>query len=570
MSSLYQQARHLSDRWGTIAPGYVRAQLEVLLDDPQAPLSRGERSNLLHSQASLTPLDCAGAPGKAWFPIVFQASSGGPQGTLAWIRLVVGLQGGDWRLDDRAQAVRAWFTESLAPLIGVAVDTVRERLEDLAFVWAPGHEGTPSITLDGHSSDLAMLLALVRHLAPHHAQIGAPWVVSAAIGKQPGIIEPINHADIKHTVLACEAPEAHACIVTEPLQFKVWLETTCGTGILADLQRAFGQSPAALVDQAEAAWRSGNEAEAARRAFQALATVDTPRLRARCHMILGADAVHRGDLAQAAWHFDAMPATDAPDWNRWDTIEQHMLVAAMRIDYLQLEDVRNHLARAADLLAAVPDDLRDMRWSRLFVQMCGTESKALALAGQLDAALARRREALALGPAAERARNLLELGELLMRAGQTDDGAHALDTALDALCDIADAVARHHTDRFIRIARIRWKRAEPLPIALTTAPVLGKWPQPAECMESLLAGHDEALALSWFQLHVMATTPTHPAYAFYLVTSCARAVANGFTNPDWRNMARTLAGPLPARQKALATAFADGGPPTELLRCALY
>jgi len=579
-----QDLKDLIKQHGARAPGHLRARIDALLP---TLTSRAETSDWLQRQSRLHLTDTSPRIGKMIFPVIM---SGNISGALITFQ-AASSRGGDRDLESVSGArVRRWLVRTLAQLLTIDASVIELRLSYVPMTWWFGVEGAPQISgefppLVGESMDLAIALALTGYLiqrVPHGA-----WVVSGALGL-PGRVGVVGHCVEKLKIVRIEAPNVRSdqCVLADTeLEFDPLLRRVYGDDVINALAGAFDQSATALLDQANAAWNGRDEHNAASLARSALAMTTSPGQLARARLILAADAVHRGTLDEAARHFDALEiavsnATRAHGWVRDDMREVAIRMAGADLDRLAPTDAKNLVAPVIEALKSVLEEHRSARWNDLMAQAKGTLSRIHLLEGDLDAAIAMRREAIADGPEQERARSRLALATLLFLKGERDDAAIELARARDALVFLAAGPARQLTARFVRVAQTRWGLLHPsvqeTRAAFDSAPELSAWPQPAEVIATILAASDESLALTWFDKHIFSmTAPPHPAYIDFLVTACARAVASGFDSPRWREgpvhlvdaIAKTSAD---AGRVAILRAFVEGGDTTPVIQGCLY
>jgi tetratricopeptide (TPR) repeat protein len=522
-----------------------------------------ERSDWLERLAQTPFLQLEPQRGRMWFPVILRAAD---RGAIASVDIAT-LSHPDRTLEDASGArVRRYLAMWLAQRFGVNPDTVATRLNELALVWRVGREAAPPVAgssdallLDGDSADLACALAMLGHLAGLAPCAG--FVVSGALHDPNGYVQPIGLGPDKHRAIDIELPELPPeCRLIfagpEPGDFESCLTTVFGPEIFARLATAFEQSATSCIDKALAFWRARNEPDANAWAERALELSPTSVQSQTAWLIRAANAIHRGNLALAAQAFAQLESHVADPWLH---LEWQCRLAVKHLDELQIEQARtvidvvlNQLTALQVALGAQLPFIRHT-FDLIRLQALGTSSKIRAAAGDLEQAIAEREQAIAMDIPQEHTRNLTELADLLFRAGRVS-GAHAcLESARARLKELQEGEPRNIADGFRRVVARRSGLLAPTPgdiaEAATTAPVLWKWPQPAQLVATLFAT-DEATALAWFQSFVFRTPLTlenHPAYRWSFVTACARAIQLGWTDPCWREGAALIVEALAAR-----------------------
>ena len=467
----------------TLAPGAWRRHLRERYAD--RPLAEQREAKLRADQVRLH--DLAPRPGVAWFPLVGPEDRVDHDQVAGVLARVCAGGTGPAVPEEGQRHVRAW----VAQLVGVGPHALDEA-PPLTFQGVP-----PGWTVTGRSWELAAALALVTHLAALPTRV--PLVASGrlASGTEAGQVESVDARDAKARILANEAPEATHFLArqagTAPLDD--WLPG----GWYGPLAMALEVTPELGASEMWSAWRQGNRAGAERLVPVALASKKAP-VRAVALWVRGSAALHRGAVDEGMP--DLLAAREVLQATQVRRFQVEELEASLGIALLDTLAPKSAVALLEGTLArldAVPTGDRFERWREVTLQVAGSLRRALVGTGDLPQALAVH-QTWSLGAAAvdtERARCLLDLADVQLRLGQTDDARYSLDQAQRALAH-APVAARRLTDRFLRVQRVR-AGLQPVPAGWRVeAPDWHDFPQPLELAEAILAldkaGRASALA----------------------------------------------------------------------------
>jgi len=492
-------AHHLAP-W---CPGALRAYLKQLRT--RSALERRSAERLL---STLTPLDVRPQPGEAWFPAVVEDVCG-VTGLLMLVRTAP-LPLGDPRrplAPDIAlsDATQRW----VAGLVGVGDPRILN-LPSLHVTAPP-----PGITIQGPSGQLAAAVALLSHLlglAPRE-----PVLCSGGLG-EPGKLAPVKLLEEKRSILDLEAPGQRRVLVGAPRDAQALLARWLGSAWREELEQVLRLSPQALAMEALATHRRDRPlAEAKAREAIGLGQGHT---RALAEWVVGACRVHAGQASQGSELMERAAQVLAGEPSPGDApLEAHTVEELLAfqgiglLDRLEVRCARDLLEDALARLDALPRPF-DRRAAYVALQVAGSLHRARLLDGDLDGA---ERALLdwnldqALLPQ-EEARARADLAELYRRAGRLDEAREQLACARARLRH-ARSGERAFTGRFQRLFRVR--AGIEAPCWAVEPPRWHAWPQPAEVIETLLAGPGEQLD-AWLRAHLLGFEGEGPDQVVYL------------------------------------------------------
>lgn len=489
------------ERWQRLAPGALAAHLETQFERLRAT-HRAWSQDFREQAMRLRGRSLAPEIGRAWFPAVTSDPDfEGVLGTVECGRLASTLGAHD---PDLARRASRW----VGRLVGIeghsALESISVRVEPIA-----------GVDLRGESYDLAAAVAVVSRLL-NVAPARVP-VLSGRLGEGRAEVLPISSAEAKRRVVALEAPTASVLIVDAAMDVMPLLDALLGDDWPARLRAAILQDDGGNHSRAAVrAWhrffQQRSVLSAARERDRALREADLAltapldgSARAQALWVRGAMRLHRGESARA--HEDLAAARQAFDRaaihenERWTLEECDAFLGIASVDSCRPSEAVSLLkADLARMDAALPDQ-HDRRWHFVRLQVAGGLSRALGAIGELDEAVHVATESLSLSPLREeRARSLMDLAELERRRGDSSAARALLSESRDSLEAIYDEPTRAMTDRFLRLYEVRSGLVDAS--YEVEPPRWYAWPQPAEVLESLIAGAESDLTL-WLNAHVL-------------------------------------------------------------------
>ncbi len=582
--------RRVFGRYRHLAPMSVR---ETILAEVARWPEGALRDAWSERAARLQPLDVSPARGQAVFPLVRR--DGLVEGHLATVTTRSGGLGGEDHvaLTAAAARARAWLTQFMS-LITHGDDAIHgRRVSDLRLdltLFRPEEGGAReardnALELQGRSLELACLVALASELmglAPRRAVV----LSGAACDSDASLVEAVGCWDEKARICALEAPEAAVMLAREASPLGPILQAVFGDDALERLTRAGAESAHALLARARSAWSHRDHAQAAALARLALARAEGALDRVAARVYLGAEQLHRGNLEGACALLDEAVYIGEAAERQGETRHLPLLTAARifsavtALDQLLPGRAMAALESLREASCATPSRFRNDTWYQQHMSCLGTMERAARGLGDLPRAETLRAEALVLGEASQRARNLLELARLAHARGDLPLARARLSDAEAALSDNGFPVDRARTERFLNIARRQLGLTPPpdaatVAAAASTPPRVSDWPQPAELAETLLAAPDLTPLLAWLSGPGLDGLTRHPATAQYAIVCCARAVTRGGPlASDFRSLAADFAARLPDATEAVLLGpirtFLAGGDPAPVIRQALY
>lgn len=511
-------------RWARHAPGAVR---RWYAEHPGS--TRAEREQVRERCARLRAKVHVVGQGVVWAPVVRRPDGCWPAGYL--LGVVAGPLAAGTSPVPKALVDEAWSW-----IEGLCGGSDARLPVQVGFLEVPeGDE--PRDTSPGLAVAIA-LIAWVLDRAP------AGLVVTSGVVSRPSpepIVGGVGHVGVKREVCEAEAPGVDALVADSEVSVADRLVAWFGPGWRADLARALGSSALSLAMSAWDGLRRGQRDEAERQSGAAIAAWAGERQGGMAWLVRGACRLHRGeagpaleDLRHARDVLAAPPAAGDEPLDPWQVEEVDAYVGIALLDCGRPVEAENVLAQALARLQAAPS--ADRRWHLVLLQVAGSLHRVRVLAGDLAGARDLL-ERVVLGAApvrAERARSLGDLAEVLRRAGDTDGARARLEQARRCLAD-ADPGVRARTDRFLQVYRARvGLRPADWPVA---PPDWRQWPQPAEVLETLLAGGGDLDA--WMREHALADERL--PVVFTLVYLAAAARLPGPPRPWARELARRLA-----------------------------
>ncbi|MFH1468459.1 MAG: S16 family serine protease [Pseudomonadota bacterium] len=541
------------DAWRRWCPGAWRAWLTRPM---VLPAERQQARELLQQTPLLDTRPCMG---EAWFPSV-GAHIPGLQGLLLCVR--AGPPGAcDGRLPmapdaDLTHAVHGW----VAGLVGVPSPELLG-LPPLFTTVPP-----PGFTASGPSAQLAGAVALISHL------LGAPPRAPAlCTGQltQPGWVGAVGGLGEKRAVLALEAPGLPAVLVEVEADADLLLQGWFGPDWRPSLEQATRLSPQALVTDAWRRYEARDYRQAELKAAEAV-RIGLGHTRARAALLVGACRVHRNEagegLALMNAAEEALRGPPAPGDAPLDAYVVQELQAFAGIALLDRWDVR----RARDLLTRALQGMTEtpLPWDKrtrfVVLQIAGSLHRVCVLDGDLGAAEQALR-VWALDAAwlpEEEARAHSDLAEVLRRAGRLEEARAELTAAAAALPSALEGT-RPFTRRFMNLYRARAGATPAWPVEAVR---WQDWPQPAEVLETLLAGPPAALD-AWVHEQILAPGAGNPEpLASYQVAAGAVARCVAVTGallscaPELVRRILALAPAIDPGVKAALEALAAGEP----------